>query len=112
VVRYIERNPSKVGLGESAEAYPWSSAKAHITGKDNSLLGTSSWLSPQEQGVYAEFLRTEDTETDRAIRKATRCGRPFGSESFIDMLEFRLNQQLKPKKPGRPCTKTGECLNA
>ena len=109
VVRYIERNPSKVGLAESAEAYLWSSAKAHITGTGDLLLGTSSWLSPQEQGTYAEFVRTEDEETDRAIRSATRCGRPFGSESFIDMLEFRLNQPLKPKKPGRPCTKTGEC---
>ena len=32
VARYIERNPLKVGLAESAEAYCWSSAKAHLTG--------------------------------------------------------------------------------
>jgi hypothetical protein len=32
---------------------------------------------------------------------------PFGSEGFIDMLKFQLKQSLKPKKPGRPLTKTG-----
>lgn len=99
----------KVGLAESAEIYQWSSAKTHISGTVDSLLGTNSWLSLQEQASYAEFVRTEDEETDSAIRRATSCGRPFGSEVFIDLLEFRLNQPLKPKRPGRPCSKTGEC---
>jgi len=109
VARYIEHNPLKAGLAESAETYQWSSAKTHISGTADSLLGTNTWLSPQEQEAYAEFVRTEDEETDIAIRRATRCGRPFGSEVFIDLLELRLNQPLKPKKPGRPCAKTGEC---
>ena len=109
VARYIERNPLKIGMAESAETYQWSSAKAHITGTTNSLLNHESWLSPHEQNSYAEFVRTEDEEMNKAIRRATNTGRPFGSESFIDMLEFRLNQPLKPGKPGRPRTKTGEC---
>ena len=33
VARYIERNPLKVGLVENAEAYRWSSVKAHVTSK-------------------------------------------------------------------------------
>jgi putative transposase len=109
VARYIERNPLKVGLAENAEDYRWSSAKAHMTGSFDSLLSTNTWLTPQDQNVYAEFVRSEDEETDDAIRKSTRTGRPFGSGSFIDSLEFRLNQSLKPKKPGRPRTKIGEC---
>jgi putative transposase len=109
VARYIESNPLKTGLVESAEAYQWSSAKSHISGTNNKLLSTNPWLSPGEQKSYAEFVRTEDEETDNTIRRATKTGRPFASESFIDMLEFRLNQSLKPGKPGRPCTKTGEC---
>jgi putative transposase len=72
-------------------------------------LGTSSWLSPQEQSSYAKFVRTEDEEADNAIRIATKTGRPFGSESFIDILKFRLNQSLKPGKQGRPRAKTEEC---
>ncbi len=102
VARYIERNPLKAGLATGAETYRWSSAKAHMSGTPDSLLGASSWLSLQEQSRYAEFVRTGDEESDNVIRRATRTGRPFGSESFIGALELRLNQSLKPRKPGRP----------
>ena len=108
VARYIECNPLKAGLVASAELYRWSSAKAHITGTNDSLLGANSWLSPQEHCAYAELVRTEDKETDNAIRRATRTGRAYGSESFIDMLGFRFNQPLRPGKPGRPHTKIEE----
>jgi len=109
VARYIDCNPVKVGLAESAETYRWSSAKAHMTGTNDTLLSANAWLSSQDQNAYAEFVRNYDEETDDAIRKATRSGRPFGSGSFVDQLEFLLNQSLKPKKPGRPRRKTGEC---
>jgi putative transposase len=46
---------------------------------------------------------------DEEIRKATRTGRPFGSESFVEKLEFQLNQRLRPKKAGRPRKEYGEC---
>ena len=109
VARYIERNPVKVGLVERAEDYRWSSAKAHMTGTSDALLSANEWLAPQDRNAYAELVHTEDEETDDAIRKSTRTGRPFGSESFTEMLELQLNQALKPKKPGRPRKKTGEC---
>jgi len=112
VARYIEGNPIKAGLVECAESYRWSSAQAHILGSYDPLLNESSWLSPQERGSYAQFVRGKDDKTDNAIRRATRNGRPFGSDSFMDMLESQLNQPVKAGKPGRPCTKTvetGEC---
>jgi putative transposase len=109
VARYIERNPIKAGLAESAETYAWSSAKAHLTGTEDTLLSEPSWLLPQEQSSYADFVSKDDEATDNSIRRATRTGRPFGSESFVDMLEFRLNLSLKPGKPGRPTSKTGGC---
>ena len=109
VVRYIERNPLKAGLHASVEGYRWSSAKAHVAGAYDSLLSADSWISPQERSAYSEFVCLEDDETDNAIRRATNSGRPFGSESFIDGLEFQLNQALKPGKPGRPRKKSGEC---
>jgi putative transposase len=108
VARYIERNPLKAALAATAELYRWSSAKAHITGADDPLLDATSWLSPKEQSAYAEFVRDEDEETDNAIRRATRTGRPYGTDQFIDHLEFQLNQPIRPKKPGRP-QKTGKC---
>jgi len=109
VARYIERNPLKAGLTTSLGEYAWSSAKAHISGSHDPLLLADSWLSSQERSAYSDYARMEDEETDNIIRRATTSGRPFGSESFIDLLEFQLNQTLKPKKPGRPRKKTGEC---
>jgi len=109
VARYIEQNPIKAGLAASAEIYRWSSAKTHMTGTNDKLLGAALWLSPQERSAYVEFVRAQDEETNNAIRRATRTGRPFGTASFVDMLEFRLNQSLKPRKAGRPSIKSGEC---
>jgi putative transposase len=109
VARYIERNPIKPGLVESVEEYRWSSAKAHVTGAHDSLLAADSWLSSQERSAYGEFVCMADDETDNAIRRSTNSGRPFGSETFIDKLEFQLNQTMKPRKPGRPRKKIGEC---
>ncbi|MFA5515053.1 MAG: transposase [Desulfuromonadales bacterium] len=102
VARYIERNPLKAGLAEKPEDYRWSSARAHLAGAADPVLGDSSWLDPSERGAYAGFVLSEDDDMDNGIRKATRTGRPFGSESFVDMLEYQLNQKLKPRKAGRP----------
>ncbi len=103
VARYIECNPLKAGIVERAEEYRWSSAKAHLSGEDDTVLGPSStWLDPSERSAYAEFVQAGNEEMDAQIRQATRTGRPFGSENFLDMLEFRLKQVLRPKKAGRP----------
>ena len=53
-----------------------------------------------KSGLYA--ISQPQTET-------VRTGRPFGSESFVNMLEYQLNQKLKPRKAGRPSKKYGEC---
>ncbi len=102
VARYVECNPIKAGLIGSAEEYQWSSAKAHLSGDDNELLHQPSWLELSEQKAYAEYVKNSDSEADNAIRKATKTGRPFGTEIFIDEMEFRLNRSLRPKRAGRP----------
>lgn len=109
VARYIERNPVKVGLAERPGNYRWSSAKAHLTETSDAVLSSTTWLAPSERIAYAKFVLAENDEMDDAIRKATRTGRPFGSEDFIERLEFQLNQSLRPQKPGRPRKKTGKC---
>jgi putative transposase len=108
VARYIERNPVKVGMAAAAPDYRWSSAAAHVTGSSDPLLADESWLAADERNGYAEFLGMEDEEMNDDIRRATRTGRPFGSEQFIDRMEFSLNQRLRPGSPGRP-RKTGKC---
>lgn len=112
VARYIELNPLKVGLVKHAEEYQWSSAKAHLTGTHDAVLGESfTWLDPLERATYAEFVLAEDEALDDKLRKATRTGRPFGSENFVDMLEFQLQKDLRPKKAGRPPKNKGSVPN-
>ena len=102
VARYIERNPVKAGIVEDASCYRWSSATSHVMGNNDPLLAGKSWLATDERIGYAEFLRDEDEDSATSIRRATRTGRPFGSEQFIDQMELQLKQVLRPRAPGRP----------
>lgn len=105
VARYIERNPLSAGLAEHPESFPWSSARAHLLGTEDAVLGSSTWLQPSQREVYALYTRSGQNADDDAIRKATRTGRPLGSENFIAKLETELNQSLRPKSVGRPRVK-------
>ncbi len=102
VARYIECNPVKVDMVTAAEEYLWSSAKAHLLGKSDTSLTNPSWLEAKERKFYADYVKNFDSEMDNVIRKATSTGRPFGTESFIDEIEFLVNRSLRPKKAGRP----------
>jgi len=108
VVRYIERNPVRVGLVQRAEDYKWSSCKAHVSGFKDSILTGEGWLEEDNVQVYREFLRNDDKEIEKSIRNATTTGRPLGGVSFIQLLEKELGRSLLPKKAGRPKKKKGE----
>ena len=102
-VRYVERNPVRAGLVRQAEAYPWSSARAHVSG-DNSdpllsndcplLLTVEDWstyLSEPDEGRWVEGFRC-----------STRTGRPVGSDSFVSRIESVLGRAVKAMPRGRP----------
>jgi len=100
--RYIEMNPVRGKLVRKAEDYPWSSARAHISGIKDETLSGKSWLDKRDLLVYREFLKTEQKETEQTIRKATSAGRPVGTGTFLKRLECLLNRGIVPRKPGRP----------
>jgi len=55
--RYVELNPVRAGLVKTPEAYRWSSAAAHISGRDDELLLLShslKWL-----GIGRGFFSVE-----------------------------------------------------
>ena len=70
--------------------------------KRDTLLANPSWLEVNERKSYADYVKNSGTEMNCAIRKATSTGRPFGTESFIDEIEFLVNRSLRPQKAGRP----------
>ncbi len=76
-VRYIENNPVRANLTKSPEQWPWSSASAHMSGKNDSLVTVEpvlSIISGNWQKILAGALLTEEMEE---IRKHERTGRPL-----------------------------------
>src|SRR3989338_5727773 len=97
-VRYVERNPVRAKLVEKAEDYPWSSAKAHVYNKKDSLL-TNFYLM-EEIGNWAEYLKGEEAPEElRRIRFQTHSGRPLGSIDYLKRLEGLLGRELIKRKP-------------
>jgi putative transposase len=104
VMSYIERNPVRAGLVEFAEDYVWSSARAHVTGRDEeNFLDLSPWQAFYSADRWRDTLRLgfEEELLQERIRHATLTGRPFGSEQFIQNLEIMSNRRLKVQKVGR-----------
>ena len=99
-VRYIELNPVRARLVSDPAAYPWSSARAHMEGRDDNLVSVSPLLGmiPEWKEFLGEAL--ESPEEYRELRQHERTGRPLGGELFIDKLEELLRRQLRRRKPG------------
>ena len=98
-MRYVELNPVKAGLVEKPGDYPWSSARAHLTGKDDGLVRVDPMLD--EIGDWKGYLALDIDEEEAALmRRHERTGRPMGSEQFITRLEEQLDRVLRPQRRG------------
>jgi putative transposase len=103
-IRYVELNPVKAGLVARAEDWPWSSARAHVTGKRDGLTDLAplagvhrNWRAMLRSGLEAGDL---SPEAEAAIEAHQRTGRPWGDEVFLERLEDATGRQLKRQKPG------------
>lgn len=98
--RYIELNPVRASLARIPEAYPWSSAAAHLRGIDDALVRTAPLL--EMVGDWRTFLAGGiDSEETELIRQHERTGRPLGDDAFVANLESALGRVLRPQRPGR-----------
>ena len=97
--RYIELNPVHAGFAENPGNYRWSSARAHLAGKDDRLVKVSPLLGIA--GDWQDFLTDEISDEEvNALRHHERNGRPLGNENFIGTIEKKLERILRPQKPG------------
>jgi len=98
--KYIELNPVRAGLVQKPENWPWSSAGAHLKGRDDILVKTQP-LIKMVSGSWKRFLSTDAQEHEMEIlKKHERTGRPLGEDEFIEALELLLDRKLKRRKPG------------
>src|SRR3972149_887027 len=76
--RYIELNPVRAKLASNPKQWPWSSAGAHLSGRDDRLVKVAPLLAMI--GDWNAFLKTaiQDKELHE-LREHGRTGRPLGN---------------------------------
>ena len=98
--RYVEMNPVKAGLVDRPESYRWSSAGAHLSGRDDGLVKVAPLL--EIVGDWKQFLSELTREEDGPrLQRHERTGRPLGAEGFVVKLEGIVGRLLRPKPGGR-----------
>jgi putative transposase len=102
--RYVELNPVRAGLVERPEDYLWSSARAHLGGRDDILVRATPLLRrrPDWNALLRSGMPQEELER---IRKHGSTGRPLGHPPFVAQVEAEVGRSLAAGRPGRPATK-------
>ena len=101
--RYIERNPVLAHIVAQAELYPYSSARFHITGIDDSITKTDPLYetfgaTPDERrSAYSKFLSSFDEQEDLWFDNIEN---PVGDALFKNKLYINKGRLL-PRRKGR-----------
>ena len=97
--RYVELNPVRAGIVKYPQDYPWSSAKAHLSHKDDELVKAEPLLNivPNWDRLLASGLPEADKDS---IKMHGKTGRPLGNQDFLDSVEKMTGRKVRPQKPG------------
>jgi putative transposase len=95
-VRYVENNPVKAGMVVHAEDWRWSSARAHVLGRDDGLTDVAAL--GQHVRNWRAYLRdgVEAADRDEALEAALRSGQPLGTPRGWSP------PAVPPRRRGRP----------
>ena len=98
-VRYTELNPVRARLCQRVEDWPWSSARAHLQGRDDAVVSVRPMLN--RIGDWRRYLSLGDCDNEmKRIRRCSTSGRPGGDAAFLERLEAITGRELKRRKPG------------
>ncbi len=102
-VQSVECQPVREKLVRKAESYSWSSAAAHVSGKDPHAVLASNWPRSAKRKTWSRWVNTPaDPDALEKLRMFTQTGRPLGSDAFVKKLERKFRRRLKPLPIGRP----------
>lgn len=78
---YVELNPVRAGICDTAWLYPWSSASAHVGLRGDRLLDLTRWFRHFSSESWVETLggMSKNEALVSEIRHHTRKGRPWGT---------------------------------
>ena len=96
--RYVELNPVRAKLCRMPWRWPWSSAAAHVAGKDDGVVRVAAVLE-RVQDWRAYLLEPLAAEED-VWRQHERTGRPLGEAAFLEWIEQRLRRSVRPAQRG------------
>ena len=96
-VRYVELNPVRAKLCDKAQDWKWSSARAHVSGKDDDILKVEPLL--ERVNDWPAYL-SGASDFDGQLRKCTCTGRPIGEDNFLLQVEALTGRCLRKRKPG------------
>jgi putative transposase len=100
VGRYVEANPVRAGLVESAKDWPWSSHQLTLSKSENNLLSAS----PIEfSGNWSQYVDMPQTEIElEKLRESSNRQSPYGNTDWQEKIsqELHLESTIRPR--GRP----------
>ena len=100
-LRYVEQNPVRALLAACPEEYPWSSARAHLTGEREKpqVLDRQFWETFGGVEGWRQMHQTaEDARISHLLRRCTYAGRPFGAAEFVDRMESQFGRKWRRPK--------------
>jgi putative transposase len=98
--RYVALNPVRARLVARAQDWRWSSAAAHLAGRDDGLV-TVVPLIERCSGRFSDLIdEAPPGEAIAALRAAETIGRPLGSPAFLDRLAALTGRDARPRKRG------------
>ncbi len=104
--RYIEQNPKRAGITGAEENYPYSSARAHVSGVNDEVLGEDIF-GEHGRMDYVDYLHSHIAPDEiKEIIYCTRSGLPFGNNAFRRAMGQGLGKDLVRKPRGRPRKKS------
>jgi putative transposase len=109
VLRYIEANPLRVRMVDTAGDYRWSSFAAHGLGRPDPLLDSiplyeSLAKTPAtRQRRWSAFVHQSPPDDElTALRRSTQTGLPLGAPDWVTQLSRHLGLDLTIRPRGRP----------
>ena len=99
---YVDRNPLRAAMVGKAEAYPRSSASAHLSGSDEAgLLDFGELRQVRGFGNWRDQMDTPmEADAIERLRLSTQTGAPIGSQKFVAELRKKFHRNVEFRKRG------------